>query len=92
MPLAPNDADTYINRGHAYAKQGAYDRAIQDYDQALRIAPDSGEAYLGRGDAYSSKGQFDQAIQSFDQAPPPRPELCRRLPQSGIRLQAQGPA
>ena len=42
MPLDSNDADTYINRGHAYSKQGAYGRASQAYDQALRIAPDSG--------------------------------------------------
>jgi tetratricopeptide (TPR) repeat protein len=34
-------AAAFSNRGNAYARKGQYDRAIQDYDQAIRINPSS---------------------------------------------------
>ena len=47
---------------------GQYDRAIQDYDQAIRLNPNWAEAFNNRGRAYSDKGQHDRAIQDLDQA------------------------
>ncbi len=58
----------YANRGNAYEKKGEYDRAIADYDQALRLDPKHANAYNGRGDAYNTKGEYDRAIADYDQA------------------------
>jgi lipoprotein NlpI len=56
-------------RGAVYADgKGDYDKAIQDYDQAIRLKPDFAGAYNNRGNAYSGKGEYDRAIQSFEQA------------------------
>ena len=57
--IDPYDEVTYINRGLAYAQKGEYDRAIQDYDQALQPNPETRCFYLyylsfvcaSRGDA-----------------------------------------
>jgi len=55
-------------RGVAYKSDGQYDRAIADYDQALRLDAGSAPAYGARGNAYESKGEHDRAIADYDQA------------------------
>jgi len=62
-----NQSIIYDIRGEAYREDGKYDRAIQDFDQALRLIPDSDEAFYHRGEAYLDKKNYDQAIQDFDQ-------------------------
>jgi len=58
----------YNNRGDAYYQNGNSDRAIQDFDQAIRLNPNYAEAFGNRGSAYYQKGNYDRAIQDFDQA------------------------
>jgi tetratricopeptide (TPR) repeat protein len=56
------------NRGIAYRDKGQYDRAIRDYDEAIRLIPNDAKLFNNRGAAYFSKGQFDRAIQDYDEA------------------------
>ena len=35
--LNPENATNYINRGYAYSKKGDFERAIEDYDGAVRL-------------------------------------------------------
>ena len=56
-----NDAITYYERGLAYARKGEYDRAIQDYDQAIRLDPNLAGVYYLRGATYRRKGEYDRA-------------------------------
>ena len=63
-----NLAVAHYNRGTAYRLEGWSDRAIQDYDQAIRLEPTYAVAYNDRGTAYSRKAQPNRAIQDFDQA------------------------
>lgn len=60
-------ADNY-NRGNAYIQQGDYDRAIKDYDEAIRLKADDARAFNNRGNAYYGKGDYQRAIQDYDQA------------------------
>jgi tetratricopeptide (TPR) repeat protein len=39
FPIDPNDARTFFNRGVARSKRKEYDKAIKDYDEAIRIRP-----------------------------------------------------
>jgi len=39
LALNPNDAFAYNNRGLAYFRNGDYDRAIADADQAIELNP-----------------------------------------------------
>ncbi len=61
-------AFAYNGRGNAYRHKGEYDRAIQDYDQAIHLRRGYAYAYLNRGNAYGSKGEYDRAIQDYDLA------------------------
>ncbi len=58
----------FCNRGRAFHSKGQHDRAIQDYDQAIRLDANYALAFNGRGTAYSDKGQYDRAIQDYNQA------------------------
>jgi len=53
---------------NAYQSKGDYQRAIQDYDEAIRIDPDSALAFNNRGSAFQHMGNYARAIQDYDQA------------------------
>ena len=61
-------AEAFNTRGIGYRLKGEYDRAIQDYGQAIKLNAKSATAYANRGVAYDNKGEYDRAIQDYDQA------------------------
>ena len=63
-----NLSTIYDNRGTAYSSKGDHDRAIQDFNEAIRLNPDFEKAYYDRGNAYIGKEEYDRAIQDFDEA------------------------
>src|SRR5436190_7854362 len=63
-----NLAILHSNRGIAHGKAGDYDRAIADFDMALRINPNHVRAYVNRGNASFAKTDYDRAIADFGQA------------------------
>jgi tetratricopeptide (TPR) repeat protein len=54
----------FFNRGYAYAAKDQKERAIEDFDQAIRLNPNYALAFVARGLAYFD----DRAIEDFDQA------------------------
>ena len=52
----------------AYYYLGQYERAIEDYDEAIRIDPEYGKAYYNRGIAYEILGQQPRAERDFERA------------------------
>jgi tetratricopeptide (TPR) repeat protein len=46
----------FLVRGIAYAGKGQYIRAIQDYDEAIRLDPKYAEAFYNRGIAKRHSG------------------------------------
>ena len=61
-------SEAAYNRGNAYASIGELDRAIADYDQAIRLNPTMAAAFDNRGRAYSLKNQFERAVADYDKA------------------------
>jgi tetratricopeptide (TPR) repeat protein len=61
-------AEIFNNRGIAYRLKGEYDRAVQDYNQAIKLNAKFAAAFNNRGVAYDNKGDYDRAIADYDQA------------------------
>jgi tetratricopeptide (TPR) repeat protein len=66
-PVGPRDAARSSQR-LLYGRKGQLDRAIEDFDQAIRLNPNFAEAYVKRSIAHALKGQPDRAIEDLDQA------------------------
>jgi lipoprotein NlpI len=63
-----NRATAFHNRGDRYLRKGEGDKAIADYDAAIRLKPDDAVAFNNRGDAYLDRGEYDKAAADFDAA------------------------
>jgi tetratricopeptide (TPR) repeat protein len=61
-------AEAFNTRGIGYRLKGEYERAIQDYNQAIRINAKFATAYNNRAIAYDTKGDYDRAIADYEQA------------------------
>ena len=58
----------YSQRGNAYLAKGDHDKAIADYDQAIKLAPGVGQLHHDRGYTYQLKGEYKKAIADFDKS------------------------
>lgn len=79
----PKDAAGYNSRGIAYLNKGNLDRAIADYDMAIKLNPKYEYAYFNRGNAYQNKGNFDRAITNYDRAIKLNPKIAVAYYQRG---------
>jgi tetratricopeptide (TPR) repeat protein len=55
-------------RAAAYALKYDYDRAIKDYNHAIKLRPDRAAFFDGRGFAHANRLNFELAIKDYDQA------------------------
>ena len=62
MRLDPGDAVALDTRGDVFVDKGEFDRAIEDYDAALRLNPKLSLALRDRGAAYYFKRDYRRAI------------------------------
>ena len=91
MRLDPKLSLGFRDRGAAYYFKKDYDRAIKDYDEAIKLDPRSDRAYSNRGAAYGKLGRNEQAIADESEAisstrPSPPIRQSRPLLRGGGRL------
>jgi tetratricopeptide (TPR) repeat protein len=78
-----NLANLFLNRGVEYGYKGDNDRAIQDYDQAIRLDTNYVRALLNRGNSFFLAGNYDQAIADYE-------AVVRFNPKSAYGLYGRG--
>jgi tetratricopeptide (TPR) repeat protein len=62
------EAERQRKEGEAAAKAGDHDRAIVNFNEAIRLNPNDAVAYFDRGVSYSNKGDLDRAIADYNEA------------------------
>jgi tetratricopeptide (TPR) repeat protein len=66
MELDPKRAA--YNRGLVSAIKGDHDKAIAEYDEAIKANPEDAAAYNTRGVSYNAKGDRERAIKEWSEA------------------------
>jgi tetratricopeptide (TPR) repeat protein len=61
-------AEKHMRRGHSLYKKRDYDKALSEYNQAIRMNPESVEAYFWRGRAFIKTGRYNEATVDFMKA------------------------
>jgi tetratricopeptide (TPR) repeat protein len=71
-----SDYLVYLNRGTAYLSKGDYDRALADFNQAVKLQPDGASAYFNRAAVYFAKQDFDRALADINQVIKLQPDFA----------------
>lgn len=74
---------TVAARAAAYAAHGQIDRAIADFDEAIRLNFDLATSYYNRGGMYIRKGLHQRAIEDYDQTLRLQPDYASALANRG---------
>lgn len=56
----PSSTTCNANMARAYMKLKLYDKAVEHWNNVIKLSPYDGSAYSGRGLAYGALGQFDK--------------------------------
>lgn len=62
------DFKIFSSRGNLWGKLQEYDKAISDYDQAIKMNPKIDMTFYNRGFAWAKKGFYDKAIVDYSEA------------------------
>ena len=82
----PNNAETWIQLGHAYFDSNQPLKAIEAYQKSLAIIPSNPPVLTDMGVMYRRTGQPDKAIESFDKALQVSPGFAQALFNKGVVL------
>lgn len=61
----PVDVEETLRMADIYAKKGAFNHAVEEYDKILQWAPEHISALNDRANAYSNMNRFSEAIRDF---------------------------
>jgi len=84
------DAATYNARGFAFKAKGKYDKAIANYDVAIRLDPTKALYFNNRGTAWIAKGAYDKAIADYDVSIRLKPKNIMAFHNRAVAWKAKG--
>jgi tetratricopeptide (TPR) repeat protein len=71
-----NDYIVYINRGVAYLSKSDHDRALTDFNDAIKLRPNQVLAYFNRAAVYFTKQDYDRALDDLKQTIKLQPDFA----------------
>lgn len=67
-------AGTYVNRGIVLMHRGDYERAMADFDTAIRLQPTLAEGHINRGGALLAQSDYAAALEAINRGLALNPE------------------
>lgn len=83
-------AEKYLSRGQAWAVRRNFDRALTDFDSALRLNPDFPVAHTGRGNCLLQQKKYKDAIAAYTRAIEIEPTAAAAYNNRGNAWRAMG--
>ena len=80
----PDDVDALYRRGQVYASKGAYELAIRDFGDTIRLNPKDVEAYNNRCWVRAVVGELQSALRDCNEALRLRPNFVDALDSRGL--------
>lgn len=65
---AESSTSALMNRGNCYQAKNDWDKALADYETAIKLNPESAGAYVNRGTVLEHKGERNKAIDEYTEA------------------------
>ncbi|TVR86809.1 MAG: tetratricopeptide repeat protein [Saprospirales bacterium] len=62
----PNTPLPYGNRANYYRDEGKVEKALSDYEDAIRLDPERHASYNSRGKLYFDAGNFEKALENYE--------------------------
>lgn len=78
------------DRADAYEMEGLHDRAIENYDAAIKLEPGLARAYCGRATAYARMGRLRKAAKDLDKAIRLKPDYVEAIHIRGLVHEKRG--
>jgi tetratricopeptide (TPR) repeat protein len=82
--LAPRNPLIFEGLGLAFLRQGQFDQAIADFDQALKLQPALASALFGRGLAKLKKNENASGEADVSAAKAIKPNVAEELARYGL--------
>jgi tetratricopeptide (TPR) repeat protein len=83
-------APALMNRGNAYSATGDLDKALQDYNEAIRLDPENAGAYVNRALELARRGELEPAMEDYAKAITLKPQQWEAYFNRAAQLQRQG--
>ena len=80
----------WFKEGNDWRDKGEFLKAIECYDEAIRLKPDDAAAYNNKGVALSALGRKEEAIECYDEAIRLKPDNAAAYNNKGNALSALG--
>lgn len=91
LDIAPGVASVAVqNRGNVYREQKDRERALRDYDQAIRLNPANAGAYINRGSILAERGDHEAAVKDYDEAIRFKPNFAEAYYNRALSLREAG--
>ena len=88
--LAPNNASLHYNLGLAYKLKDQLDKAVPEFQNAIRLQPDLADAHYTLGVLFWQKGDFDKATEELQKAIQNQPNYAEAHYTLGTIYKQQG--
>jgi tetratricopeptide (TPR) repeat protein len=72
----PSFPHTWFNLGIAHKKESEYARALQQFEQMVKLAPEDAVSFYNLGYLYKLEGKPDESLQAFETAARLDPNLA----------------